>query len=90
MLGRGHGLKPTLIKEEEAVKSGAPMKKLYINDNGYSVVGSLLMFVKMIAEYCKCAQEMPILTADILTKLLDILRFFNKQVRVWVGVCLSD
>jgi hypothetical protein len=35
----------------------------------------------MLAEYCKCARDMPYLAADIYTRLADSIRLFNAQAR---------
>jgi len=74
-LVRGHG-----VTGLEVTDAAANVHHLYLNDTPFTVVGSLLMYTKMIAEYCKCAQEMPSMAADILPKLLDCLHFFNRQV----------
>ena len=74
-LVRGHG-----VVGGDVEGQAANVHHLVLNDTPFTVVGSLLMYTKMIAEYCKCAQEMPSMAPDILPKLYDCLRFFNKQV----------
>eukprot|EP00047_Mylnosiga_fluctuans_P018585 m.72626 g.72626 ORF g.72626 m.72626 type:complete len:1016 (+) comp7690_c0_seq1:32-3079(+) len=59
--------------------NGASQRQLFIGSAGFCAVGVLLMYVKMVAEYCKCAQDMPVLAADLYTRLADVLRTFNSQ-----------
>ena len=35
---------------------------------------TLLLVIKMIVEYCQCVDDAPMLTAEILTKLCEILK----------------
>ena len=35
---------------------------------------TLLIVVRMITEYCSCADDLPMLVTDILNKLIDLLK----------------
>lgn len=45
-----------------------------------------IRFVQMISDYCKCLSEMPALAQDMLRKLFELLRLFNNQVCVCIGI----
>ncbi|RWS30031.1 Vacuolar protein sorting-associated protein 54-like protein [Leptotrombidium deliense] len=46
----------------------------------FVVVNSLTALLTMILEYCQCAHEIQALSPDLLTRLLDLLKQFNKRV----------
>lgn len=73
-LCRDHGL-----EAHEISASGENAKRLYLGPHAVAVPGAMLMFAKIIAEYCRCAQEMAVLAPDLLNRLVDVLRTFNKQ-----------
>ncbi|XP_071962445.1 vacuolar protein sorting-associated protein 54-like [Antedon mediterranea] len=50
-----------------------------IDGNKYAVVGTVLMLLKMVAEYCQCVEDIPSVTLDILTRLIEILQNFNSR-----------
>ena len=35
---------------------------------------TLLLVIKMVVEYCQCVDDTPVLTAELLTKLCEILK----------------
>ena len=41
------------------------------------VNSTLLLLVRMITEYCSCADNLPMLTTDIVTKLTDLLKVYH-------------
>lgn len=57
-----------------------PLPYLIVNHQKYVVVSSAITLIQMIFEYCKCATEIQALAADLLTRLLDLLRQFNARV----------
>jgi vacuolar protein sorting-associated protein 54 len=57
-----------------------PLPYLDVNSQKFVVVSSVITLINMIFEYCKCATEIPALSADLLTRLLDLLRQFNARV----------
>lgn len=69
----------TAAPRDTAAAPTANMKEIVIVGQPFRAVGSLLMFLKLLAEYCKCAQDLSILAADIYTRIADVLRMFNSQ-----------
>ena len=48
----------------------------------YSVTwpcSTVLMLLKMVMEYCQCADDIPSVTADILSRLIELLKMFNSR-----------
>ena len=44
-----------------------------IHDSNFCV-RTLLLVIKMMVEYCQCVDDTPVLTAELLTKLCEILK----------------
>ncbi|EGD73259.1 hypothetical protein PTSG_04972 [Salpingoeca rosetta] len=61
--------------------SSTARKKLDVDGEEHAAIGALLLFIKMLAEYCRCLDAMPLAASDLLRKLFEILRSFNSQVR---------
>ncbi|RKP03191.1 hypothetical protein CXG81DRAFT_9881 [Caulochytrium protostelioides] len=60
--------------------SSASMRMMHVGQNGYYVVGGILVLVKTIADYMMCANEISYLAGDLPLRLLDLLRIFNARV----------
>jgi len=64
-------------------KSDADLKKpqevLHVNGQRYAVVGTVLMLLKMVIEYCQCADDIPSVAPDILTRCIELLKMFNSR-----------
>eukprot|EP00742_Colponemidia_sp_Colp-10_P004934 GILJ01005270.1.p1 GENE.GILJ01005270.1~~GILJ01005270.1.p1 ORF type:complete len:931 (-),score=140.73 GILJ01005270.1:171-2963(-) len=58
--------------------SGAA-KELYLEGEKFHVVGSTLMFIKMVLEYLQLAEQLPMLSADILHRLCEIMKLYNSR-----------
>ncbi|KAL4238528.1 Vacuolar protein sorting-associated protein 54 [Mactra antiquata] len=56
-----------------------PGEFLVVNDEKFAVVGTVLMLLKMVIEYCQCSDNIPAVTADLLTRLVDLLKIFNSR-----------
>ncbi|KXJ22313.1 Vacuolar protein sorting-associated protein 54 [Exaiptasia diaphana] len=52
---------------------------LIINGEKFVVVGTVLLLLKMIVEYCQCVDDTPMLVTDIMNKLFEILKLFNSR-----------
>ncbi|XP_071485791.1 vacuolar protein sorting-associated protein 54-like [Diadema antillarum] len=50
-----------------------------VKGSKYAVVGTVLLLLKMIAEYCQCARDVPTATADLLTRVVELLQMFNSR-----------
>nr|XP_054758347.1 vacuolar protein sorting-associated protein 54-like [Lytechinus pictus] len=56
-----------------------PLDCVQINGSKYAVVGTVMLLLKMVAEYCQCVKDMPTATMDLLTRLLELLQMFNSR-----------
>lgn len=61
---------PLFIKEEESLKVG---------NQEYVTVGTMLILIRLISEYCVCANDLPILATVIGRNLAELLRTFNSR-----------
>ncbi|XP_059476714.1 vacuolar protein sorting-associated protein 54 [Neocloeon triangulifer] len=57
--------------------TGAP--SLVIGGENYVVVGSILLLLKMMAEYCLCAEELTVMAPNLLRCLIELLQLFNSR-----------
>eukprot|EP00051_Salpingoeca_urceolata_P018626 m.263359 g.263359 ORF g.263359 m.263359 type:complete len:1118 (+) comp19240_c3_seq1:517-3870(+) len=53
--------------------------RLMVGDQPLTMVQAVLMYVRMVSEYCQCASDMPAIAPDAITRLCEILRLFNVQ-----------
>ncbi|XP_022090825.1 vacuolar protein sorting-associated protein 54-like [Acanthaster planci] len=68
-----------LVKADTGSGERKPLEHVEIANQRYSVVGTVLLLLKMVAEYCQCAIDIPSVTSDILTRLVEILQMFNSR-----------
>lgn len=59
--------------------SQAPAKYLIVHSQKCAVVGVIPLLVKLLHEYCQCANDLPMLITDVLGKLIELLKLFNEQ-----------
>ncbi|XP_052766804.1 vacuolar protein sorting-associated protein 54-like [Mya arenaria] len=52
---------------------------LMVHGDRFAVVGTVLMLLKMVVEYCQCADDIPSVASDLLTRLVDLLKMFNSR-----------
>ncbi|XP_002736560.1 vacuolar protein sorting-associated protein 54-like [Saccoglossus kowalevskii] len=71
--------KAYLTKSEAGSEDRRPLDCLEISGQKYAVVGTVLLLLKMIIEYCQCLDDMPSAIPDILTRLVEILQTFNSR-----------
>ncbi|KHJ83961.1 Vps54-like protein [Oesophagostomum dentatum] len=45
----------------------------------YVVVGSALVFLKILADYCECFAALPTFAADLLSRVVELLKAFNSR-----------
>ncbi|CAB3381281.1 Hypothetical predicted protein [Cloeon dipterum] len=57
--------------------AGAPA--LVMGGEKYVVVGSILLLLKMMAEYCLCADELSVMAPNLLRCLVELLQLFNSR-----------
>lgn len=62
-----------------ATEERKPADCLIVETQTYAVVGTVLMLIKIILEYCQCVDDIPSITTDMLTRLSDLLKYFNSK-----------
>ncbi|XP_065066741.1 vacuolar protein sorting-associated protein 54-like isoform X1 [Rhopilema esculentum] len=67
-------------QKKNQTASGKATGYLVAQNQRYVVVGTLLLVMKMVVEYCQCVDDTPVLTAEILTKLCEILKSYNSRL----------
>lgn len=55
----------------------APM--LMVGDEPYALVGSALILIQIVSEYCRCASHLPIIASQMSRNVVDLLRTFNSK-----------
>ncbi|KAG8190353.1 hypothetical protein JTE90_022002 [Oedothorax gibbosus] len=65
------------IKEESHNKP--PQAYLIVNEENFAVCGTALMLLKMVIEYCHCAEELPMLAPDLTSRIVELLKAFNSR-----------
>ncbi|XP_071832408.1 vacuolar protein sorting-associated protein 54-like isoform X1 [Apostichopus japonicus] len=68
-----------LAKTDNDTADKKPNGSVKLNGEKYAVVGTVLLLLKMVAEYCQCVRDMPSAAGDILTRLVEILQIFNSR-----------
>lgn len=56
-----------------------PSPVLVVNGQRFAVVGTVLLLVNMLVEYCQCVDDTPMLVTDIMNKLFETLKMFNSR-----------
>ncbi|XP_069787802.1 vacuolar protein sorting-associated protein 54 isoform X2 [Narcine bancroftii] len=56
-----------------------PADFLAVDGEKYAVVGTVLLLIRIIFEYCQCVDDIPSITTDMLTRLADLLKHFNSR-----------
>ncbi|XP_038663644.1 vacuolar protein sorting-associated protein 54 isoform X1 [Scyliorhinus canicula] len=56
-----------------------PADFLFVDGQKYAVVGTVLLLIRIIFEYCQCVDDIPSITTDMLTRLSDLLKHFNSR-----------
>nr|KAG5714456.1 hypothetical protein BaRGS_006902 [Batillaria attramentaria] len=58
-----------------------PSETLFVDGEKYAVVGTVLMLVKMVVEYCQCVTDIPTAAPDLLTRLV----FNSRTCQLLIG-----
>ncbi|XP_068729722.1 vacuolar protein sorting-associated protein 54-like [Montipora capricornis] len=64
---------PTVANEQK------PSSELVVNGQRFAVVGTVLLLINMLVEYCQCVDDTPMLVTDIMNKLFETLKMFNSR-----------
>ncbi|KOC70138.1 Vacuolar protein sorting-associated protein 54 [Habropoda laboriosa] len=70
---------PNLFKTEDKVKKDGIQNFIMVGDEKYAVVGTALMLIQMIHEYCKTGSELIALSGTIGRQLAELLRHYNSR-----------
>ena len=59
---------------------GEDASSLVIEGEEYVVVKSAFSFIEILAEYCTCLEILPSFTSDLLSRIIELLKAFNRFV----------
>ncbi|XP_061478248.1 vacuolar protein sorting-associated protein 54 isoform X3 [Rhineura floridana] len=66
-------------KKAGASEERKPTDFLVVDGHKYAVVGTVLLLIRIILEYCQCVDNIPSIATDMLTHLSDLLKYFNSR-----------
>ncbi|KFO21163.1 Vacuolar protein sorting-associated protein 54 [Fukomys damarensis] len=66
-------------KKPRTTEGRKPAEVLIVEGQQYAVVGTVLLLIRIILEYCQCVDNIPSVTTDMLTRLSDLLKYFNSR-----------
>ncbi|XP_035408944.1 vacuolar protein sorting-associated protein 54 isoform X1 [Cygnus atratus] len=66
-------------KKTTATEERKPTEFLIVEGQKYATVGTVLLLIRIILEYCQCVDNIPSITTDMLTRLSDLLKYFNSR-----------
>ncbi|XP_019372140.1 PREDICTED: vacuolar protein sorting-associated protein 54 [Gavialis gangeticus] len=69
----------TLPEKKAVAEERKPADFLIVEGQKYTVVGTVLLLIRIILEYCQCVDNIPSITTDMLTRLSDLLKYFNSR-----------
>uniref|UniRef100_A0A8C8B996 Vacuolar protein sorting-associated protein 54 n=1 Tax=Otus sunia TaxID=257818 RepID=A0A8C8B996_9STRI len=61
-------------KKTAATEERKPAEFLIVEGQKYATVGTVLLLIRIILEYCQCVDNIPSITTDMLTRLSDLLK----------------
>ncbi|GAB0100118.1 Vacuolar protein sorting-associated protein 54 [Sergentomyia squamirostris] len=65
-------------RSSEETKSPASAV-LLVDGVPYALVGAALLLVQIVSEYCRCAQQLPLISSQLSRSVVDLLRMFNSR-----------
>ena len=74
-----NGLSGDRSPSRSCSSEGQTSETLTLKYRKYPVVSTLLILLNMVIDYCYCLQDIPLLAAEILTKLVKLLESFNTK-----------
>lgn len=57
----------------------APSPVLMVKNEPYAMCGAGLLLIKIVTEYCRCANKLPVIAAQLARNVIDLLRTFNSR-----------
>ncbi|XP_058809488.1 vacuolar protein sorting-associated protein 54 isoform X2 [Phymastichus coffea] len=70
---------PYELNKDDINYSDKSVNVIYIGDEKYAVVGTVLLLVQIIQEYCRTASELSALSSMIGRQLAEVLRHYNSR-----------
>ncbi|KAK5981658.1 Vps54 domain-containing protein, partial [Trichostrongylus colubriformis] len=67
------------LRNVQAPDRSAGGEALMVDDTSFVVVSSALVFTKILADYCECFAALPEFAADILSRVVELLKGFNSR-----------
>lgn len=64
---------------KEMIVTNGATSSLLVGNETYVVIGTVLMLLRFICEYCTCAQQVPSMGVQIGKNLADLLQSFNSR-----------
>ncbi|GAB6021709.1 hypothetical protein CHUAL_004290 [Chamberlinius hualienensis] len=72
----------SLLKDNcnDALRNGEKSQDvLIVKGENYKVIGTVLLLLNMVIEYCNCVEGLPYAAPEILTRLVELLKTFNSR-----------
>ncbi|MBZ3875474.1 Vacuolar protein sorting-associated protein 54 [Sciurus carolinensis] len=70
------------LPEKKSGEERKPAEVLIVEGQQYAVVGTVLLLIRIILEYCQCVDNIPSVTTDMLTRLSDLLKLIVHYIPV--------
>ncbi|XP_017875868.1 vacuolar protein sorting-associated protein 54 [Ceratina calcarata] len=70
---------PNLLKADDKVKNDSIQHFIVVGDEKYAVVGTVVMLIQMIHEYCRTGSELVALSGTVGRHLAELLRHYNSR-----------
>lgn len=67
------------IPDRTADSEKGPAEVLVVETQTFAVVGTVLMLMKMMVEYCQCVDNIPSAAPDLMSRLVDLFKIFNSR-----------
>jgi len=65
------------LMPDEGSSTASPV--LIVDGQSYALVGSAVLLVQIVSEYCRCASQLPLISAQLSRNVVDLLRTFNSR-----------
>uniref|UniRef100_A0A8C5MF55 Vacuolar protein sorting-associated protein 54 n=1 Tax=Leptobrachium leishanense TaxID=445787 RepID=A0A8C5MF55_9ANUR len=66
-------------KKSPCTEERKPTDFLTVDGEKFAVVGTVLILIRIILEYCSCVDDIPSIATDMLTRLSELLKYFNSR-----------
>jgi len=70
---------PVKIEPNKSPPPQTTGQYLRVKGEMFAVVGTVLLLMRMMADYCKCVRDIPTTVPEVLTKLVELLKTFNSR-----------